>query len=125
MNVFIKTIPHSQQDYNTVGNWKIERDGTILILVSQMNDWRYEFLVAAHELCEVFLCQHAGISQSKVNRFDIAFEKKRIKGNTDEPGDDEKAPYQYQHSIATGVERILAACLGVSWKKYSAKIDSL
>lgn len=125
MNVFIKTIPHSQQDYPTVGNWKIEKDGTIFIFVSKMNDWRYEFLVSVHELVEVYLCIHSGVRQNTVNRFDMKFEKNRPKGNTDEPGDDEKSPYQIQHSIASGVERILAAFIGVSWRKYSAKIDSL
>ena len=55
----------------------------------------------------------------------MAFEKARKKGNEDEPGDDPRAPYVVQHCIATGVERILAALLGVSWKRYEEAINRL
>lgn len=125
MNIFIKTIEHKSQRYKTCGDWKIDKDGAILIFVSKMNDWRYEFLVAVHEFCEVFLCRHDGISQKRVDNFDINFERLRKMGNEDEPGDDRRAPYAKQHCIATGVERILAACLGVCWKDYEEKINSL
>ena len=39
-------------------------------------------------------------------------------GNLDEPGDCPDAPYKRQHCVATGVERIMAAMLGVDWKAY-------
>lgn len=97
----------------------------MVISVSKMNDWRYEFLVATHELCEVFICRHQGISQKQVDRFDMDYEKKRKPGNFDEPGDDPKAPYRNSHCIASGVERILAAALLVCWKDYCDKVESL
>jgi hypothetical protein len=90
-----------------------------------MGSWKYEALVAVHELVEVLQCSYLRISTASVDRFDIEFEKKRKPGNTDEPGDDARAPYRVQHGIATGVERILAALLGVNWNKYEAKINSL
>jgi hypothetical protein len=125
VNINIKIIAHSEQTYNTVGNWFYDQDGTLEIRVSKMNDWRYESLVVVHELVEVLLCKHSGVTQQEVDRFDKRFEARRKPGNFDEPGDDEKAPYRVQHCVATGVERIVAALLGVSWSEYEAKINSL
>ena len=119
------TIPHKFQAYETVGNWQLLQDGTPVIFVSDMKDWRYNFLVMLHELVEVFLCRHTGISQKQVDRFDIAFENKRAPGNEDEPGDDPEAPYRVQHCIAIGVERLAAGFLGVSWKEYEEAINAL
>ena len=125
MNINIKTIPHKQHRYPTVGDWWFEKDGTLEIRVSKMKSWRYECLVAVHELVEVLICKHDGVSQKAVDEFDMAFEKARRPGNEDEPGDNRRAPYVKQHCIATGVERILAACLGVCWADYESAINEL
>ena len=92
-----------------------------------MDNWRYELLVALHELVEVLLCKHSKISQKAVDKFDMMFENEREQGlhGTEEPGDDPDAPYKVQHCLATGVERIVAALLGVCWRKYEFKINSL
>lgn len=93
-----------------------------------MSDWRYEALVLVHELVEVVLCQNEGVKQEDVDEFDMEFEKRRSKSLTvdnSEPGDNRFAPYQKQHCIATGVERVLAACLGVKWADYETEINSL
>ena len=124
MNVCIKVIPHKEHRYETVGDWWFE-GGNLFIRISEMGNWRYEMCVTIHELVEVLLCKHCKISTSRVDKFDIAFEKARKPGNTDEPGDDARAPYRVQHGIATGVERIVAALLGVDWNKYESKINSL
>lgn len=124
MNVDIKVIPHSRQRYPTVGDWWFERKN-LSIRVSEMGNWRYEMLVVVHELVEVLICKHEGITQKQVDRFDIAFENARKPGNEDEPGDDARAPYRIQHGIASGVERICAALMGVDWNKYDTKVNSL
>lgn len=124
LNISIRTIPHNEQRYPTVGDWQ-RIDGVIYIRVSKLPNWRYEFLVALHELIEVMLCWNDGVTEKSVDRFDIRFEKKRKKGNEDEPGDDPRAPYVRQHCIATGVERIIAALLGVKWKKYEDALNRL
>jgi hypothetical protein len=84
-----------------------------------MGNPSYEFLVIIHELVEYVLCWCVGIKPETVDKFDMEF-----KGNG-EPGDSPNAPYHKQHCIATGVERILAAFLGVSWRDYERKINSL
>lgn len=125
MNITIKTIPHKEQRYETAGDWWFTRSGDIHIRVSKMSSWRFEVLVAIHELVEVVICKWTGVTQQTVDDFDIAFEKRRKKGNTDEPGDNFHAPYKYQHCIATGVERIVAAALGVSWTEYDKEVFNL
>lgn len=121
MRVVILTQSHNLQRYNTVGDWYTNKTtGTVQICVSTLGSWRYELLVAVHELVEAFLCMHDEIAEESVDKFD------KLHVQTDsEPGDDPNAPYQKQHCIATGVERILAACLGVKWAYYEDALEKL
>lgn len=125
MNITLKSIPHDQQRYETAGDWKINPDGSIEINVSDMGNEDYNFLVALHELVEVWLCQKRGIKDEDVTKFDIAFEESRGKNDNGEPGDEPDAPYQNEHLIATGVEKIVAASIGVKWKEYDDAVNAL
>jgi hypothetical protein len=98
---------------------------TLNIRVSKLPCWEMEALIAVHELVEVLICRADRVEQKSVDDFDIEFENRRAKGNNDEPGDDPNAPYKKQHCIATGVERILAAALGVNWSDYADEIEKL
>jgi hypothetical protein len=125
LNIEIKTIPHARQRYETIGDWTIGPNGHIHIYVSELGDWRMEFAVAIHELVEMQLCRFLGITQTEVDDFDMAYEAQRVPDNYDEPGDDPRAPYHRQHCVATGIERIMVCMLGLSWKEYEARINSL
>lgn len=85
-------------------------------------------LVAIHEIVEEFLTKEAGIKEEDIADFDKYYEKRREMGLVDElsePGFDSNSPYKSQHSIATGVELILAGILGVDWKRYEEIVNSL
>lgn len=124
MKIIIETIPHENHRYTTVGDWFYDNDGTLHIKVSKLSDERREVLIAVHELVEVVLCKQAGITVEQVDKFDM--ETFDYKDHPDEePGDDPSAPYVKQHCIATGVERILAAELGVNWKEYEDELGEL
>ncbi len=126
--IVILPISHSQQKYDTCGDYKKIRDcsyNNILITVSELPDWRMEALIGAHELIEYLLVKHRNISLKKIDEFDIAFEKVREKGNTDEPGNDRHAPYHKEHLFATKIEHLLARELGVQWSKYEKIINNL
>jgi len=125
MKIIIETIPHKEQRYPTVGDWFYDPDGTLHIKVSQLSDWRREVLIAVHELVEVVLCKNDGISQDVVDQFDFQIEENRKEGDLSEPGDDPSAPYRKQHCLATGVERVLSAELGVAWSDYEKELESL
>ena len=124
LHIVIETIDHSKQRYLTVGDWQIDKAGNLRIVVSKMSDQRYEFLIGMHEAIEAYLAVHAGVSPEAVDRFDRAYEAKRKAGNDSEPGDDPKAPYYRQHQIGTGIERLLAAELGVDWSAYDHEVSS-
>lgn len=125
LKIDIKTIPHSQQRYETVGDWYYTADGTWVFRISDLSSWRMELAVAVHELVECALCRHAGIQQVEVDQFDMVYESQRAPDNYAEPGDDPRAPYHKQHCVATGVERIVIAMLGVSWKDYEDAINKV
>jgi hypothetical protein len=123
VNIKIKTIPHSEQRYETVGDWWFDDAGDLQIRVSDLHNWKYEALVAFHELAEVLLCKDRGITTEMVDEFDKDYEARRKPGDDSEPGDDPKAPYRREHCFATGVERLLAAALDVSWSEYADAVE--
>jgi len=124
-SITIEVIDHDRQRYDTVGDYFFDEAGHLFILVSKMPDNRHELLVIVHELIEVMLTENAEISESIISSFDKDFEVKRADGNTDEPGDDSRAPYKKQHCLATGIERIMAFTLGVDWKEYERACNEL
>jgi len=113
------TISHKQQRYDTVGDWQFSESGALQITVSEMSDWRFEMLIAIHEIVEAILCKQAGISQEEVDEFDIKFT------GEGEPGNAYNCPYYVQHMIATSVELLVAQGLKVDWQKYSKEIEKL
>ena len=143
MQIIIKTIKHSKQAYNTPGDWRFENaegksisqtealcrantdDCVLRINVSRLGDWRYEMLIAMHELAETLMCMKNGVMVEDIDAFDKAFEKARKDGNQDEPGDDVSAPYVNEHCIATAVERLMCAQLGCAWNEYSDMCEDL
>lgn len=143
MDINIKTIPHKEQRYETVGDWWFEYKNTsakpytgdseinplapssLEIRVSDLGNPYMEACVKVHELIEVILCAHRGITQEQVDKFDNDFEANRQPDNFDEPGDDPSAPYRKEHCFATGIERLLVAELGLDWKEYEEAINNL
>ncbi len=128
MKILIEPIMHSEQRYNTCGDYYFDEgpidigasDGpTLRIRVSELKDRREVLLIAIHELIEWALCDSVGISNQVIDEFDLVY-----KGGK-EPGDEFQAPYYYQHQVATGIERILAAEMGVDWLAYERHINEL
>jgi len=121
MNTLIHSIPHKYQRYNTLGDYqKVDyADGAgtlqgagVLITVSQLGDWRYEFLIALHEFIEEALTRHRGIAEPDIMAFDLAHP------DADDPGMLPEAPYHREHVTATAIEMLIAQELGVDWTAY-------
>lgn len=148
LNVIITSISHSEQRYDTCGDWyyaPARWDGVkgatketphecLYVNVSELPSRREMWLVAIHELIEAFLCECKGITAAEVDQFDKGFsdliypEPHPVTGDYDtewEPGDDPRAPYYRQHQIATGIERILAAEAQVNWLEYEQHVAEL
>jgi hypothetical protein len=125
MKYILNTIPHSEQRYPTVGDYWTDPDGTNHIVVSDMGNDDYAFLVMLHELVEQYLTKKRGINEEKITEFDKIFELNRKEGNVDEPGNDKEAPYRLEHNIATFIESGMAQALGVDWDKYDDAVNNL
>lgn len=124
LDINIKTIPDDAQRYNTVGDYW-NKNGRDNVRVSDMHNWKYEVLVAVHELVEESLCRARGVSDDAITAFDRQYEEGRKYGVPDEPGDDPRAPYHREHQFATKIEKQLAKELGVDWEKYDGAIVKL
>lgn len=127
LNLHIQTIDHYHHRYDTVGDYFFDPELQVQkILVSDMNNWEYEFLVAMHELVEQALCRKRGIEEEEITAFDTEYECKRPPWDSEsEPGDSRRAPYHKEHTIATAIERLLAEALGVNWLEYEKTITKL
>lgn len=126
MKITIEVIEHQKQRYNTCGDWQVDLEKKeFKILVSNLGDWHYNFLVAFHELVEAVLCFDRGITTEEVDKFDKEFEAKRDIGDTDEPGDNPEAPYWDEHFFATSLERLMCREMELDWQDYEEAINNL
>lgn len=125
MNVVVKAIPHKKQRYATCGDWFFDAKGVLRIFVSQEMSEASQQLVILHELAEVIMCRSKGITQKSVDQFDMEYERNRASDDDSEPGDHPHAPYQEQHNIATGIERIVCAAMGVAWRDHDQEVGKL
>jgi hypothetical protein len=125
MNINIESIPHASHRYPTCGDWWTDTDGTLQIRVSEEIPKESQQLVILHELAEVIMCQANGVPQESVDTFDKRYEADRLDGDESEPGDSPLAPYHVQHSIATAIERIVAAQMGIPWMIHDNSVGAL
>lgn len=118
MKIIIDTVPHDTQRYNTIGDWQWFGE-TLQIKVSEMGNWRYEMIVAIHELAEILACKHNGVTEEVVDAFDLGHPELH------EPGDSPISPYYKQHQIALAIEDLLIDALGIDEDAYIRKMDWL
>lgn len=128
LNLAITSLPHKLQRYDTVGDYE-EVEGVTFFRISQTTDRREMLLIMIHEVVEWALCQVKGISNDQIDKFDLNWKRENLPlGVVDyvmEPGDDPNAPYYKLHQITTGIERILAAEMGVDWPTYERHLEEL
>jgi len=117
METQIKVIPHSQQRYDTCGDYVGERD--LYIMVSETQNEDYNFLIGLHEWIEAYLCKKRGIPFDAITKFDIEF-----KGRG-EPGNNREAPYKREHRFATKIEKMVCKELGCDWNQYDQAVQAL
>jgi len=119
MEIIIKTIPHNEHRYETVGDYWKDNEEKMQIRVSELGNSDMEFLVSLHELIEAYLIYKRGISEQSITDFDIKFNES---GKEGEPGDDKEAPYRKEHFFATSIERLMCAELNINWEDYDKAV---
>lgn len=126
LNIIIRTVPHSKQRYETVGDWIFLENNDLTIVISDLGDWKKELLIAIHELVEASLCKARNITTETVDKFDLEYEANRLPTDSvSEPGDSLEAPYHKEHIYAGVIERGLAHELQVEWFDYEESIYNL
>lgn len=118
MKIVIQTIPHKNHRYSTCGDY-YTYNGVERIFVSDMKNWRYELLIAVHEIIEDYICKHKGIAEETITDFD------EDHPHAADPGFLPDSPYREQHHFATGIEMLLAKELGVDWLEYEKAVAEL
>lgn len=91
------------------------------------------FLVAVHELVEVWLATKRGVTVEEVDKFDIEYEKAhRMGGALDgvrldesEPGYDPSCPVFKEHGVATAIENLLCAEMNIAWPEHEKRVEAL
>lgn len=116
MRIIVEFLPKEEMRYDTAGDyWR--RDDVLTFQVRDTDSSIYNRLVLIHEMVEQLLTEHAGIHDGEIDEYDMAFE------GAGEPGDALDCPYHTQHSIATGIERMLCGILGFHWELYERSLD--
>ena len=117
-HIFMDVIDHQNQRYETLGDYYKYGNGWAVVASKSNADM--EFLILVHELIELYLTQKKGIPEPKILKFDKKFEKERLekKWDDEEPGDDPRAPYFFEHQFATQIEKEVAEELGIDWNEY-------
>jgi|ERR1044071_1627060 hypothetical protein len=121
MDIHIKVIPESEMRAGVSGaDWFFDDKGDLQVRVSPMRDSRYETLLAIHECVEAIMAHHNGVTVKAVDEFD----QKYYETHADDldAGDEADAPYRHEHCLATAIERILCAELGVVWSEYDREL---
>jgi hypothetical protein len=133
MKINIEMIPHQLHRYSTVGDWWVDKEGTLRIRVSDMGNEQYSALVALHELVEVLVesIKHGSLAVPhwlvvQTDKFDEEYEAKRSKKDTSsEPGYQPDCPVYEGHMLASAVEHLAAMLLHIDYNAYQKAIADL
>ena len=117
-NIAIFTVPHDDQTYSTCGNYGEGKLGWWMS-ISRTGNWKYDFLVALHELLEMGFTKSNGVDWAEIDKFDISHPE------LDDPGWCPKAPYHKEHVAAEALERQAAILMGVNWLEYQETLDKI
>jgi hypothetical protein len=102
-------------------------DGTFEIWLCYTSDWRYQFIVLAHELTEWAWCIKHNVTAESADGFDAIWEAEihmGLHGPEQEAGFDRRCPYRGGHVWGARIERIMCFILGVSWSRYCTYWDN-
>ena len=124
MKITIEVIPHASQRLKGSygGDWQFDEYGDLHVRVSDLGDWRMNFLFARHEMDEAMLCKYAGITTEMVDEDELNARP------TDDPDSFSGYPgscYQQQHNDALSMEWLMSRLLGVDWAQYGEQVEAL
>ena len=126
MKITLETIPHNQQRLGEVGDWYFAPNGDLTVRISELGDWRANFLFMRHEMDEAMLCRHAGITTEQVDTDQVyAAQHPEIENNPDSFSGYPGSALQNQHNDALAAEWIMSRLLGLAWSDYAKLVEKV
>lgn len=119
MRIVLEFVRHDQQRRGEIGDWFFDAAGNLTVRVTDLGDWRYNFLFARHEMDEAMLCMSHGITTEMVDDDD---DNKSPEDNADSFSGYPNCCYQAQHNDALAAEWVMSRLLDVDWKAYAAAV---
>lgn len=121
MKIIIEVIPHSEQRYDTCGDWQFAENGDLTIKVSETGGMWMDFLIGRHEMDEAMLCLRFGVTEKMVDDYDLTHSE----AGGDSFSENSDAPYAKFHNDALAAEWIMARLLGVDWNNYTKTLEMM
>jgi hypothetical protein len=112
MKIQMKISPFNELRYKTLGDYKTEDNGDIVIEAADVGDDILNLMILRHELDEYIMVRAKGIKDEDIIAFDEAHP------DDDDPGLLKDAPYRVEHAIADAQDRIILAHIGLTYKEY-------
>jgi hypothetical protein len=117
MKIVLEVIPHEKQRLGEPGDWFFDKQGDLQVRVSDSGDWRFNFLVARHEMDEAILCKYNGITTEVVD-YDQKINSGSDKNDPDSYSGYPGSPIQRFHNDALAAEWQMGRLLDVNWEDY-------
>lgn len=117
MKITLEVVPHNQQRLGMIGDWFFEGED-LVVRVTDLGDWRFNFLIARHEMDEAILCKHHGVTAKQVDEYDLDNPHNGSSNFADNPF----APYYTEHNDALAAEWIMSRLLNVDWMEYEKRM---
>ena len=119
MDFVIKIIPHNEQRYDTLDDWKRDNEGVMQIKISDTGNPDFNFLLTEHAIREAYFCVKNGVTEQAVDVWDFTHP------DADEPGMLPGCPYKRWHMLAELYERSTCYDLDYDWEEYERAIMKL
>jgi len=126
--ISVDVVPHAEQDYDTPAVWEEVVPAEWMVEVSDLGDFRYNFLTALGQQIELALCKQVGVTSQQIQAFAVAHGKRRRAGDSDyqgAPGDHPDAPHKKPYRFAQQMLKQIAPELGVVWSRYQRALEAL
>lgn len=118
--IILQIIPHEEQRLKMIGDWFFDQDDNLTVRVTDLGDWRLNFIIARHELDEAMLCKYYGVTTEQVDKYDL----EHPDNGSSDYADNQSSPYYQQHNDALAAEWIMSRLLDIDWKDYERRMKS-
>jgi hypothetical protein len=133
LKINIRTKPIRKFRTKDVGDYywiisPVPEENVLKIVIAEMENPDYEFLVALHEFIESYLLIRRKANFEEIEKWENQFLKEKEEGRRPQnavAGEQKDCPYRKEHTFATKVEKIVAKHLKVNWRQYDKYLDNL